>query len=174
MSNDNKLVFDSKDSYNLEFEITFLEFFEILIGCALRLNEKKTNTKISKKKQLKENSPAEGETQTPIDVNAGSQSHQQTNQPENNNNNSHQQHETSVNQAGEYCEHCIATHTIELPNIDPLPIVLEMSQEELAKKQEQEFNEWVEKINFFFEKKFFAAAENYETLTRLANISIGK
>lgn len=32
---DNQLVYDSDNAYNLEFEITFLEFFEALIACAL-------------------------------------------------------------------------------------------------------------------------------------------
>jgi hypothetical protein len=45
MASDNSLVFDSEDSYNLELEITFLEFFEVLIGCAARLNENQEASK---------------------------------------------------------------------------------------------------------------------------------
>ena len=35
LASDNTLVFDLENAYNLDFEITFLEFFEALIGCAL-------------------------------------------------------------------------------------------------------------------------------------------
>ena len=35
LASDNQLVYDFDNSYNLEFEITFLEFFEALIACAL-------------------------------------------------------------------------------------------------------------------------------------------
>jgi hypothetical protein len=44
---DNNLVYDFENAYNLDFEITFLEFFEALIGCALVTYKDKDLTKIS-------------------------------------------------------------------------------------------------------------------------------
>jgi hypothetical protein len=47
MASDNSLVFDSEDSYNLELEITFLEFFEILIGCAVKTTKTKQPAEVA-------------------------------------------------------------------------------------------------------------------------------
>jgi hypothetical protein len=50
-------------------------------------------------------------------------------------------------------------------------------EEDPAKRKErldQEFNEWIEKNNLFFEKRFFPAAEKHETLQRLVNVALDK
>ena len=46
------------------------------------------------------------------------------------------------------------------------------SEEEEAKLVEKEYGEWIEKNNFFFEKKFFPAAEYFENLSCLANSAL--
>lgn len=161
MSNDNPLVFDSDDAYNLELEITFLEFFEILIGCAIRygkLPEEKKKPKSVKKvdEQVEEPSSVPQSTVEPTQ-------------------NSTEQVVPSDNAATD--ENTNLNENSELiAAIRPLSAteVNVINEEEELKKREEEFNEWVEKNNFFFEKKFFPAADNYEMLTRLVNSSLDR
>ena len=55
MASDNPLVYDSDGCYNLELEITFLEFFEILIGCAVYTNNSSSSSNSGGKSQKSNN-----------------------------------------------------------------------------------------------------------------------
>lgn len=52
MASDNSIVYDANNSYNLELEITFLEFFEILIGCAVKSYDRLKQRESSNSKNL--------------------------------------------------------------------------------------------------------------------------
>jgi hypothetical protein len=50
----------------------------------------------------------------------------------------------------------------------------EEDERQRLERLEKEFSDWVKTNNLFFEKKFFPAAEKFETLQRLVNASLEK
>ena len=160
MANDNPLVFDLDDSYNLELEITFLEFFEILIGCSIRLNEpqdaKKNNLNQKNSRSSLVNASGETNLNAPQTVNEAAIADNSTN-----------------NQPAAFALQAITSVLNSNRPVSATEVNMNASSNEQdTKRAELELNEWVEKNNFFFEKKFFPSAENFETLTRIVNASL--
>lgn len=144
MSSDNSIVFDSDNSFNLDVEMSFLEFFETLIGCALAYESSNKPTKsrpVTSKITIRSEIPdSESEINAIVDA---------KNEDEN------------------------AETQMEKQNDQDLDKIEEINLQNQTKEDEfNDFELWNEKNNYFFNKIFFPSADKYNEITRLVNVSL--
>ncbi|CAF0869215.1 unnamed protein product [Brachionus calyciflorus] len=167
MSSDNPIVYDSENAYNLDLEITFLEFFEILIGCALKYNTKKN---LNKKRVLTSKLTLNSEQEA--------SDNNQINEITANEINENKEDKINIHDSDDVVESDEKSErqgdVLNSAKTNQMKLSSKLSTKSLNNNENEDldFEIWIEKNNYFFNQIFFPAAEKYNTVTKLVNLSI--
>lgn len=163
MSSDNPIVFDSDNSFNLDLEMSFLEFFETLIGCALIYDDK---NKLIKSRPVTSKLAANSEPEI-VDYVSEINERKYENEEEKN-------QEQNLDTQMEKKEEQDIEKDANLEKIEELNLNNKALSERTNKFEDEDsdFEMWIEKNSFFFNQVFFPNAEKYNEITKLINISL--